>query len=161
MNNYLFLILILLCALILPAAFYYFQSIFIKEGFSKYNSNLGSKEGDYPCAVETVLLQGDYPVNFNNITSTNIESTIWHQTPVYEVGTFVQLTNNQRYYKNPDNGSCTPADLCNALYKEKDEKSNIVEPMPPVEPSFNARVNYYNSDNNLLAFRSDTSNILY
>ena len=161
MSDLLFLIIILVCALILPAVFYYFQSIFIKEGFSKYNSNLGSKEGDYPCAVETVLLQGDYPVNFNYTTSTNIENKMWRQNPVYEVGSFSQLTNNQRYNKNPDNGSCTPADICDVLYKDKKVKSNIVEPMPPVEPSFNARVNYYNSDDNLLSFRSDTTNILY
>jgi len=161
MNKFVFLILILICALILPAVFYYIRTFFMREGFSKYNSILGSMEGAYPCAVETVFLQGYYPVNFRNTTSTNIESTMWRQKPVYRVGSFAQLTNNQRYYKNPDNGSCTPADICDALYKNKEVNTNIVKPMPPVKPSFNARVNYYNSDNNLLAFRSDTSSILY
>ena len=161
MNNFVFLILILICGLILPAVFYYIRTFFMREGFSKYNNSLGSKEGYYPCAVETVLLEGDYPVNFSNKTSTNIESTMWHQKPVYEVGSFAQLTNNQRYYKNPDNGSCTPADICDALYKNKEVHTNIVKPMTPVEPSFNARVNYYNTDDNLFAFRSDTSSILY
>ena len=161
MNSNVFLLLILICALILPAVFYYISTFFIKEGFSKYNSNLGSKEGEYPCAVDSVLLQGEYPVKLNNTTSSNIESSIWKQKPVYKVGSFSQLTNNQRYYKNPDNGSCTPADICDALYSDKKVHSNIVEQMPAVEPSFNARVNYYNSDNNLFAFRSDTTNILY
>ena len=72
MNKFVFLILILICALILPAVFYYITTFFMREGFSKYNSSLGSREGDYPCAVETVLLEGDYPVNFSNKTSTNI-----------------------------------------------------------------------------------------
>jgi hypothetical protein len=161
MNKFLFLFLILIIGLILPAFYYYISPFFMREGFSKYNSSLGNIEGDYPYSVENVLLQGDYPVNFDNTTSTNIESTMWKQKPVYNVGSFAQLTNNQRYHKNPDNGSCTPADICDALYTNKNVQTNIVNQLPAVEPSFNARVNYYNSDNNLLAFRSDTSSILY
>ena len=45
MNDFVFLILILIGALILPAIFYYIGTFLIKEGFSKYNTSLGSREG--------------------------------------------------------------------------------------------------------------------
>ena len=47
-------------------------------------------------------------------------------------------------------------------YKNKDNKSNIVTPLPPAEEGPGARVGYYRSEPNMLAFSiPDNENILY
>jgi hypothetical protein len=52
--------------------------------------------------------------------------------------------------------------MCNALYKNKKHKSNIITPLPPAEEGAGARVGYYRSDPNLLFFSIPTNeNILY
>jgi hypothetical protein len=67
-----------------------------------------------------------------------------------------------RYVNNPDEGTCIRADMCNALYKKIKNKSNIIKPLPPAEEGPGARVGYYRSEPNLLAFSiPDNENILY
>jgi hypothetical protein len=52
--------------------------------------------------------------------------------------------------------------MCNALYKNKKTKSNSVTPLPPAEEGAGARVGYYRSEPNMLAFSiPDNENILY
>ena len=50
----------------------------------------------------------------------------------------------------------------NILFKKKKNKSNIVRPLPPAEEGAGARVGYYRSEPNLLAYSiPDNENILY
>jgi hypothetical protein len=52
--------------------------------------------------------------------------------------------------------------MCNALYKNKKHKSNIIKPLPPAQEGQGARVGYYRSEPNLLFFSiPNNENILY
>ena len=52
-----------------------------------------------------------------------------------------QKTNNTKYRTQPDNGSCTPSDVCNIMYKDVSLKQEIASSPPDVfAPN---RVNYY------------------
>ena len=159
MKDYLFIFLILVLALVPP--------IFSKmsESFKNKNKNegftLGGASGDYPCAENNVLVQDTYPITGINGVSDESGSKMWWRYPIFEVGSFKQMTNNIRYPNNPDDARCTAADFCYALYKDKKIGSNIVTPLPPVDPNSGTRVGYFATDENLLPFRTDAANILY
>jgi len=115
----------------------------------------------YPQVQDDVLLTGDYPLTGRNGVSKDGAFNIWWHYPIFEVGSYAQITNNIKYPNNPDNGQCMPAELCGALYKEKPHMpSNYAEPLGPVPDSPSARVNYYNAQSNLLPFKNQ-GNILY
>jgi hypothetical protein len=86
---------------------------------------------------------------------------MWWHYPVFEVGSYDQITNNIRYPNNPDEGTCMPASVCGALYHDKKTGSNYIEQLPPVNPTSGTRIGYFTTDENLLPFRTDTPNILY
>lgn len=50
--------------------------------------------------------------------------------------------NNLRQWRKPNNGKCSPPDLCGSLY----DKRQIIIPPQPENPGFNdgVRVNFYN-----------------
>ena len=157
MKDYLFLILILVLAVIPPIYSKLTESFKNKkEGFT-----LGGASGDYPSAQNDVLLQDTYPITGINSVSDESGSKMWWRYPIFEVGSFKQMTNNIRYPNNPDEARCTAADFCYALYKNKNMGSNIVTPLPPVDPNSGTRVGYFATDENLLPFRTDVPNILY
>jgi hypothetical protein len=161
MKDYVFLILILLLAVVPPL----FKKVneFIKsnisEGFNNYT--LGGTNGIYPCSETNVLVQDTYPITGINGVSDQSASKMWWRYPTFEVGSFKQITNNIRYPYNPDDGKCTAANFCYALYKNKNMGSNIVTPLPPVDPNSGTRVGYFATNDNLLPFRTDVPNILY
>ena len=157
MKDSIFLILILVLALVPPIYSKMTESFKIKkEGFT-----LGRASGDYPCAQDTVLVQDTYPITGINSVSNESGSKMWRRYPIFEVGSFKQMTNNIRYPNNPDDGRCTAADFCYALYKNKNMGSNIVTPLPPVDAKSGPRVGYFATDENLMPFRTDVPNILY
>jgi hypothetical protein len=128
------------------------------EGFQPEILAINQK---YPREEDDVLLKGDYPLLKKLGLSKNSGSTIWQDYPIFEVGSYAQMTNNIRYPDNPDDGQCMPAEFCGSLYKNKrGMPSNNIEPLGPVPDSNNARVNYYNSQYNLLPFHNE-GNILY
>ena len=86
---------------------------------------------------------------------------IWRNYPQFEVGSYAQETNNIRYPRNPDEGTCTPADFCGALYENRPYKSNVVEPLPPVADETNPRINYYHSETGSFFPFYNNKNILY
>lgn len=127
------------------------------EGFS-----LGDATGEYPKSQIDVLVQDSYPITGKNGVSTETSYKMWWHYPIFEVGSYKQITNNLKYPNNPDTGRCMPADVCGALYKEQQFKSNYIEPLPPVNPNCDgARVGYFWTDINMLPFRNDEANILY
>lgn len=156
MKEALFLTLILILGLGLPLFFRLSKSI---EGYSSYN--LAATPGDVPKSETEVLVQDFYPPIGKNELSDDTSDKIWWRRPIFKVGSYDQITNNIRYSNNPDVGTCTPASMCGALYHEKQEASNYVKPLPPVNPESGTRVGYFSTDDNLLYFRTDAQNILY
>jgi hypothetical protein len=149
---------IIILLLILVLGLYLAPFIPKVEGFSLYNG----LEGKYPVSVDQAILD-DYPKIGKNVTSNNNYSDIWWHYPIFSEGSYKQLTNNLRYWRNPDEGTCIRADFCGALYHDKkNTKSNEVFPLPPAEEGPGARVGYYRSEPNDLFFSIPTNeNILY
>jgi hypothetical protein len=130
------------------------------EGFSTNKEDLATP-GTYPVSLDKPILDS-FPLTGNNGVSNKNYSDIWQDYPEFSTSSFKQMTNNLRYVRNPDEGTCIRADMCNALYKNKKHKSNIITPLPPAEEGAGARVGYYRSDPNLLFFSIPTNeNILY
>ena len=156
MNQIVFLFLILVLAIGLPLFFKMYNSI---EGYSNYS--LDGAMGDFPKAQTEVLVQDTFPAIGKNQISNNSASDIWWEYPIFQLGSYKQMTNNIRYPHNPDDARCTPANFCYALYKDKKLGSNIIEPLPPVDPTCGTRIGYFSTNENLLPFRTDVPNILY
>ena len=118
---------------------------FSLEGFQSYNLEDMNIVSQTNGLENNVLVQDSYKISGKNGVSKDQGSKIWWHYPIFKVGSFKQLTNNLRYYNNPDTGVCMAADFCGTLYKDKKNKSNIVMQLPPVPPSNGIRVNYYSS----------------
>jgi hypothetical protein len=134
-----------------------FLAPFVKnlEGFTLNNP------GEFPVSVTKAILN-DYPQIGQNEVSTYNYGDIWRDYPVFSVGSYEQITNNLRYYKNPDNGTCRNADFCGAFYRDKKNESNIIKPLKEAEEGPGARVNYYRTEPNKLYYSIPTNeNILY
>jgi len=159
MNQFLFLILILVVALGIPFMLNTRNPMQLLEGYSNYT--LAGANGAYPEAQTSVLVQNTYPAIGKNQLSNDTAANIWQDYPTFEVGSYDQITNNIRYPDQPDNGTCTPANMCNALYYKKDIGNNYVMPLPPVELGCGTRVGYFDTNQNLLPYRTDMANILY
>ena len=137
-NKYLLLVIIIILGYLSIAYFYKSN----KNGFSNF--------GPYPQSDDLPILMGSYPYSGKKTVSNDNYNDIWWHYPIFRVGSFKQLTNNLRYYRNPDEGTCITAEFCGALYKDKKNKTNIITPMPPVPNGQGPRVNYYRSQTNLL-----------
>ena len=159
MNKIAFLLLILILAIGLPLFFKISESFKRRDGYSNYN--LDGANGDFPAAQTEVLVQDTYPSIGKNQLSDNTASDIWWHYPIFTLGSYKQITNNIRYPNNPDEGTCMPASMCGALYHEKFLKSNYVEPLPPLNPDCGTRVGYFDTNINLLPYRTNVPNILY
>jgi len=159
MNSFLFLFLILVVALSIPLILNVNNPLELLEGYSNYT--LAGAQGDFPNAQTKVLVQDTYPPIGKNQVSNDTAADIWKDYPVFELGSYAQITNNIRYPRNPDEGTCMPASMCGALYHDKYLGSNYVEPLPPVNPDGGNRVGYFDTDINLQPFRTNTANILY
>ena len=147
------LFLILILAVGLPL---FFKN---SEGYSNYT--LDGAMGNYPAAQNDILVQDTYPAIGKNELSDNTSNDIWKEYPIFELGSYKQITNNIRYPDNPDEGTCMPASMCGALYKNKHLKSNYVEQLPQLNPDCGTRVGYFDTDINLMPFRTNMQNILY
>lgn len=125
---------IILSILLLLGMFYVY--IGYKEGFTL-------KPGEYPNIDENPILVGDYPVKQNAQLSNNnseINSKMDSYTPM---SSYQQTTNNVKNWVTPDNGTCSPADFCGALYNKK--VFNMISNKRPNDTN-GIRVNYYISE---------------
>lgn len=156
MNQFVFLFFIVVLAIGIP---YFFNISEYIEGFSNYT--LDRANGNYPAAQTDVLVQDTYPAIGKNQVSNESGEKMWQKYPIYQLGSYDQTTNNIRYPNNPDDGRCTPANFCYAVYKDKNIGSNVVEPLPPLNPECGTRVGYFDTDSTLMAFRTNMQNILY
>jgi hypothetical protein len=131
------------------------------KGYKRYKSDDVSYPGLFPISVDKPILN-DFPLIGGDQVSTKNSSDIWWEYPSFGVGSFKQLTNNIRYNRNPDNGTCSRAEFCNAIYNNKRNQTNVITPLPPAQEGSGARVGYYRSEPNDLFFSIPTNeNILY
>ena len=105
--------------------------------------------GEYPKHVEDPLLFPEYKkksVNYGVVFRENDSANNSRLYPVAPHG-YQQSTNNVKHWVTPDNGSCSPASFCGALYEPSQEVANAsdgsVEPMPLPFSTPNKRVGYY------------------
>lgn len=151
MNKLLFLFIILLLSVVLPI---FYNMTLSRESY--VNLDLGK----YPNTENEVLLQDTYPITKKNGVSDKQSSDLWWYQYFPQLGSYEQITNNLKYRNNPDDGLCSGSEFCGTLYKDYQKQSNISQLLPPVEQTCGARVNYYNTPENLLTYRNITS-ILY
>ena len=118
-----------------------------QEGFYSGEDMLKTV-GQYPKSLEGGYLDS-YPLVKNPGVSTNSASTIWQEYPIFQVGSYDQITNNIRYPATPDEGTCTPAEFCGSIYKgagSGNTQATVIHQLPPVSNGYGARVNYYRSE---------------
>ena len=110
--------------------------------------------GVYPHEVDQPLLYPIYPKkakdygvifgNNNNDGSNTASYPQMLQPGIDSLSNYEQVTNNVRDWPTPDNGSCTPAAMCGALYDPKEPtEQKIPEPLPFTIPE--KRVGFYAS----------------
>ena len=128
-------IFMLLLAVALPLFFNMFQSLRLMEGYSNFKAGSTSSSD--------LLIKDTFPVTDLNKVSSNQPSSVWWKYPIFKVGSYAQITNNLRYFRNPDIGSCTPSDFCDSMYEDIKNKSNYISPLPPVDDSAGTRVGYF------------------
>jgi hypothetical protein len=98
-----------------------------------------------------ILLNNDYPLTKHQNITDNQASDIWKYEPEFKLSSFKQITNNLKYFRNPDIGNCSPEEFCGSLYKDKDHPVNTAQWLKPVSTlPYEIRVNYYNTKPNLL-----------
>ena len=98
--EFIFLIIFLLVVMFVPLAIYSHKySCACKN--AKVEPFLSG--GNYPKSVEQPILNS-YPSTDHKIIDKDDYSNNWIHYPVFSLGSYEQITNNLRYYKNPDNG---------------------------------------------------------
>lgn len=129
-----------------------------KQGFENYNL---ANPGSYPSMDTVPLLAKDYRYSGRKTVSNYNYDQIWWHYPIFRVGSYKQITNNLKYYRNPDEGTCIRADFCGALYDSKKNKTNIITPLCPTPKSPYPRVNYYNTSINAFPHTTNPPVVLY
>jgi len=160
MNNFTKSAGFLLIIIVLALGFAPYNSKF--DGFHNYKKkNLKNTSND-TFASENQAILDDYPLIGKNQVSNDSASSMWWHYPIFSLPSFKQHTNNLRYYNNPDEGTCTRAEFCGALYHSKPNKTNEVYPLPPATEGPGARVGYFRTEPNYLYYSIPTNeNILY
>ena len=116
------------------------------EKFENYNLLEVSKSNNYPSAVSTVLLEDSYPITQKNGVSNKGENQTWKHYPIFKVGSYLQVTNNFKYQRNPDIANCIPDEFCGTLYKNKQLESNVIKQLPPVNDNDGRRINFFTTN---------------
>lgn len=98
--------------------------------------------GDYPLAVKSPLLYDTYKPKDNPGLSGYSSYDIISDYPMFPAGSC--LNNNVRYWRRPNNGTCSPADFCDGIYETTEP--NIPSALEPPKDT-GVRVNYYDSLN--------------
>ena len=142
MNNKLLLFFILIASLAIPIFFK------VTEPFSLGNllgGNLLGGNHSRENQSQDLLLQDTFPTTGSGSVSDKQSADVWWKYPIFKVGSYAQITNNIKYPRNPDTGRCMRIEMCDTLYENRENKTNVVVPYPPVESSNSTRVGYFNS----------------
>ena len=156
----LILLFILILGIVLPLFFKFRESITDRRKDGFMNCNLETKD-DTDISERDLLVKDIYPPIERNGISDNNSSDVWWHKPVFTLGSYKQITNNICYSNNPDVGSCAPVSMCGALYHDVQNKSNYVDILSQINPNCGRRVGYFDTDTNLLPYRTDMQNILF
>jgi len=113
--------------------------------FNINTENFTNLKGSDP----NLLLTDSYKFTGNKRVNNTNASDIWWYYPIFTEGSYAQITNNLRYRRNPDDGECSRAEFCGALYKSNKNPSNVIIPLPPVSDDDGIRVNYYRTNSDL------------
>ena len=102
--------------------------------------------GEYPREVDEPLLYPTYPKKGAGYGVVLRENDSTNNSKLYPVAAnlanYDQATNNMREWVTPDNGSCTPAGMCGALYAPKaPAEYKVPDPLPLNHPA--RRVGFY------------------
>jgi hypothetical protein len=105
--------------------------------------------GEYPHEVDEPLLYPTYPKITTGYGVVLRENNSENNSKLYPVAAnlanYDQATNNVRDWVTPDNGSCSPAGMCGALYAPKTPAEYVVpSPLPMDSPA--RRVGFYGSE---------------
>lgn len=98
--------------------------------------------GTYSCSSESPILRDSFYEKKNpDLSDLNNENNFdtFNDTQV-PMSSYVQETNNKKYWNTPDNGECSPADFCGSLYTYTPYE---IEPLK-IPNDKSARVNFYN-----------------
>ena len=138
------LITIIQILLITVAIFLIGREILKSNIFENYENG---SSNNLATTTKDLLLKDTYPVTGSKIVSENNSTNTWYRYPIFEVGSYNQLTNNFKNVLNPDEyGKCSPVEMCGALYNDAQIKTNIITPLPPVEESSTGvRVGYFHT----------------
>jgi hypothetical protein len=111
------------------------------------NFTVLQEPGIYPDTVANPILYGDYPISssYPNPIVSNSLHDLSIQKSEEPISSYEQVTNNYRYWKNPENGSVQDPSLSGySFYGEK-----MLDPeLPACSPGWSdseVRINYYNS----------------
>jgi len=104
---------------------------------------------------QSTHLLNSFPINKRKVVDSDNYAHNWIYYPIFSLGSYSQITNNLKYYKNPDDGDCAPAELCGDFYHDRNIKplTNYIKPLPPVPDTPGIRIGYFRTQNNL--FLSD------
>ena len=105
--------------------FYIFLLLLILLIYLQYkNTENFINHGIYPDSLTRALLQDIYPVEIKKVLDEDISRSWYHYPkPIYNLGSYDQITNNIRYPTNPDIGNCSPQEFCGAIYKDANFKN--------------------------------------
>lgn len=92
--------------------------------------------------ADNPLLKNFYPIKKNEKLSMLNYSQEWREYPILPLGSYEQKTNNIKYWKNPNNGTCIPPEICNSIYNNKKLSDH-----PVIAPcGAGIRIGYFLSD---------------
>lgn len=103
-----------------------------KESFITY--------GDYPNSVDFPLLNGVYPLKKDIKLSQESRDHLYELYPIHPANS--PELNNVKEWKSPDNGNCSPAELCNAIYDIKPVQAHP-EIQSPSDPWNSNRIGFF------------------
>lgn len=113
---------------------------YVYNGYSESFVNIVSY-ASFPESVSETLLEGDYPMKKTQSLSKKSYEENAKLQPITPMSSYEQSTNNFKFWSTPDNGYCTTAEFCDALYEKKNDISTKI----PQPNSYEVRVNYYNA----------------
>ena len=93
-NNKEIVILFTFLIIVVVSTFFVDTSRF--EGYSNYNL---ANPGEYPKSEDVPILTDSYPFTGRKNVDKNNYNDIWWHYPIFEVGSYTQITNNLNLYK--------------------------------------------------------------
>jgi hypothetical protein len=136
-NSSLFVILVILLLVFIGSIKVYHTESFVPN----INNNNQLSPAQFPLSVTQPILYGDYKVKKDTNVTKNNNYNIWKKYPVYP-SSYKQITNNKKNWGTPDNGLCSPAEICGTPYSYQQQKEEEISKAIPIESNV-TRVNWW------------------